>query len=341
MVALLLGFGLLCGQVAAPPVVVAPSPPAGPVRPGDARAAGLGALGPQPARVEVVPEEQIWPETEPRVAARPAPPTGDAPAELEERAGPGPSPDRSVLRPYDDPTRPADADDVDLGDLSGLSGVLEALIRTHLPHEYESRKEWGKTKEVWSGVKVSLDGLRIDSERKRKRVNHGQWNRYRIELARPGERLALSVGDVRESDEHRLQFELSALAPLKVFTQVQQWERGVKLASVSSEAGAIVRFYGRFELGLEFDASKLPPDVILKPVVKEARVELVDLKLRRVSQFEGPFVRLAGDGLEQVVERRLAETNERLPERLNRQIAKKQDKLRLSAADWLAKKLGP
>ncbi len=236
---------------------------------------------------------------------------------------------------------PAESEpDVDLSHVSGLSSVLEALIRAHLPNHYEDKKHWGKTKEVWSGVKVSLDGLRIDSERRLKRVNHGQWKRYRIDLTQPNERLALSVENVHETDAHRLHFDIVTNVPLHVLGEIAQWERGVKLASLSSEADATVRFQTGVDLAIEFDTRKLPPDVILRPTVTEARVQLLTFRLRRLGQFDGPLMKPLGQGLREVLEEKIEDTNANLVAKLNRQIAKKQDKLRLSAADWLERKFG-
>lgn len=243
--------------------------------------------------------------------------------------------EKSGLPPTGEPD-----DDVDLSGVAGLSGVLEALIRAHLPNHYENSKQWGKTKEVWSGVKFSRDGLRIDSQARHKLVNHGQWKRYHIDLTQPNDRLELAVDNVRETDAHQLHFEVTTRVPLHVRGEIAHWERGVKLGSLSSEAEALVHFQVGIDLGVEFDTKKLPPDVILRPVVTDARVQLAAFRLRRVGQFDGPLMKPLGQGLREVLDEKLEDTNANLVAKLNRQIAKKQDKLRLSAADWLAKKFG-
>lgn len=232
------------------------------------------------------------------------------------------------------------ADDPDIGDVSGLSEVLEALIRTHLPNHYQDQKQWGKTKEVWSGVKVSLDGLRIDSERRHKRVNHGNWKRYRIDLRQPNEQLPLEVANVHETETHRLHFDITTTAPVHVWGEVAKWERGVKLGSISGEADAVVRFRGGFDLGIEFDTSKFPPDVVLRPSVTEAKIEMVSFRLQRLSHLDGPLVKHLGEGLRGVLDNKLERTNATLVAKLNHQIAKKRDKLRWSSSDWMQKKLG-
>ena len=45
-------------------------------------------------------------------------------------------------------------------DLRGLSDLVRTVALKSLPRDYENTKEWGSTKEVWAGVKVSQDGLR-------------------------------------------------------------------------------------------------------------------------------------------------------------------------------------
>src|SRR5436190_24072410 len=54
------------------------------------------------------------------------------------------------------------------------------LLRDQLPPQYENWKKWGKTKEVWAGVKVEREGFKIETRRKKKIVNHGSWSMYRI-----------------------------------------------------------------------------------------------------------------------------------------------------------------
>jgi hypothetical protein len=91
-------------------------------------------------------------------------------------------------------------------------------------------------------------------------------------------------------------------------------------------------------VALRLDATKLPPDVRLDPVVHEASLHLDQLKLYRVSDVGGEIAQQLGRGVRQVVERKIADSNEKLADKINRQLAKKKDRLRLSLQDLLASK---
>ena len=57
--------------------------------------------------------------------------------------------------------------------------------------------------------------------------------------------------------------------------------------------------------------------------------------MQRLSKADGPIVREFGDGLEDILRKDLRDKNERLVGKLNRQIEKHQDDLRLSVSDWM------
>ena len=97
----------------------------------------------------------------------------------------------------------------------------------------------------------------------------------------------------------------------------------------------------RCDLGLKLDPTRLPPDVILDPVVREAELRLVDFRLDRVSQVGGSVARELGEQARDLVDRELAKQNARLPEKINRQIGKSRERLRLSAQDLLTSQWGP
>ncbi len=218
-----------------------------------------------------------------------------------------------------------------------LRRLIEGMALKHFPDKYENTKQWGQTKHVFSRLKVSLDGLRVDSERVTREANHGTWKRYRIDLSSAPDALQLKVERAEQTADNKLRVEVDCRAKLVVAGRVAQWERGLLLMSVGGEADAVARLWACCEVGVELDPRRLPPDIVVRPVVTDAKLELVDLRLRKFGYLQGPIAKQLGEGIEEIVQERLADDNRDLAAKLNRQIAKQQDRLRFSPQQWFQK----
>ncbi len=234
-------------------------------------------------------------------------------------------------------TSPASAES-----LQALSGLVNTIVRENLPADFESRDNWGQTTEIWAGVDIRREGLQIKTKRRKKAVNDGTWKLVRVRLVEPEQNLHLEVLGVRPLPAAgRVEVDLAADAQLEVFARLSQWELGVQLISLSANARARTQFRVRFELGMKLDPTKLPPDVILDPLVREAELRLVDFHLDRISQLGGSVARELGEEARGLLDRELNKQSARLPEKINRQIDKRRDRLRLSVQDLLASRWGP
>ncbi len=221
-----------------------------------------------------------------------------------------------------------------------LQDLITAIAREHLPDKFESRDDWGDTTEVWAGLDVRLDGLQVKTKRRKKQVNHGTWKLYRIRLVEPDKYLHVEVQNVHSLPNGRIEFDLLADAKLDVFARLSQWEFGVQLISLSVNAAARTQFRVHCDLGLKLDAGKLPPDVLLDPMVSQAEVRLVDFRVRRISQVGGSLAHELGKQARDLLDKELAKQNEKLSSKINRQIDKNRDKLRLSFQDLLTSQWG-
>lgn len=228
----------------------------------------------------------------------------------------------------------------DAASQGSLPGLITSLIRENLPDQFESRDHWGDTKEIWAGVDVRREGWQIKTKRRKKQVNHGTWKLYRVRVLEPDRHLQIDVRDVRSLPSGRVEFDLLADARLDVFARLAQWELGVQLISLSVNAEARTQFHVRCNLGLKLDPSKLPPDVLLDPQVSQADLRLIDFRVHRISQIGGSVAHELGDQARDLLDEELAKQNEKLPSKLNRQIGKNQDKLRLSVQDLLGSQWG-
>lgn len=207
------------------------------------------------------------------------------------------------------------------------------LVRQELPHKYEKRKNWGHTTRSVSGVSIQLDDGRLKTHRKYRQANDGQWQMYSVKLVDPEENFAVRVANIRQVANGRVQMEITAVANLEVFGRQALWEHGVQLLSISGEADARVRLRATTDVATRLDVTRLPPDIFLSPEVTAAKLEILDFKLRRISDLSGPVVRSLSHSVREALEEKLAKDNTKLVARLNKSIDKKEDKLKLSAAD--------
>jgi hypothetical protein len=204
-----------------------------------------------------------------------------------------------------------------------------------LPDKYEKRKNWGSTERRMTGLSVQLDDGRLKTHRKFSEVNDGRWTRYGVKLADPEEQFDIQVSRIEELEGGRMALDLVAVARLGVFGRQSLWTRGVQIFSLSAEADARVRFTARAEVTTRLDPTVFPPDVHVSPTITKASLEILDFRLRRISRADGPLVRSLSHSVREMLEDKLAEDNDKLVARLNKSIAKEQDKLKLSLAEMM------
>jgi hypothetical protein len=223
---------------------------------------------------------------------------------------------------------------------AGFQEWITALARDHIPTEYEKKRNWGHTTKSFDGVSVRVENGQLRTHRKFREANDGKWQMYRIKLADPNSTFDVRIANLRELPNGRVGMEITAVADLDVFGRQSLWEHGVQLFSLSAEATARVRLWAYAEVATRLDPTRIPPDVILDPEVKAAKLDIPDFRLRRVGELDGPLVRSLSHATREVLEEKLREDNAKLVASLNKQIAKQEKKLRLSLVDVLQSKWG-
>lgn len=230
------------------------------------------------------------------------------------------------------------------GDVNNLASPnvvawLKQLVRENLPESYEDIRKWDKQKEVWDGLDVSLDGLRVKTKRKRKLVNHGTWTRYRLEMVDPAKHLEIQFHKLQVAPDGRVVFDVSVEMLLDVFGRLSQWIRDVQIISVSANADAVCKMTVQGSVEFQMNPLRFPPDIRIKPHVDAARVDVSYFRVRRISQIGGQFAEQLGNGLRSALEHKLEDSNEKLPAKINQQLDKHSDRMLFSAQDWLQSKL--
>ena len=125
---------------------------------------------------------------------------------------------------------------------------ITAVVREHLPHEYEKKKNWGNQAKTMSGLSVRMEDGRLETRRKFKQANDGSWQMYRVTLKNPEEKFDVRIANIRQLPNGNVGIDMTVLASLEVFGRQSLWERGVQLFSISAEADARVKLWAQAEV---------------------------------------------------------------------------------------------
>ena len=214
------------------------------------------------------------------------------------------------------------------------------LVREQLPEQYEKSKNWGHTKKVFAGWHFEQDGLRLETRRRWKDVNDGTWTRYRVTPLEPDKHFSVRVEKIEPITGNKVRVQLAGVSKVHLLGRLAQWESGVQLISLSAEADAQIHVQGTVEIAMQLDPTKFPPDVSLVPTVTAADAQIAKFELQRVSKFDGPLVKSLSDETREMLTAELAERRPKLVSSLNKQLAKKQDKLKFSLSELLKSEWG-
>lgn len=244
------------------------------------------------------------------------------------------------------PPQEPSARGLSMAELSPAFQVLVTqIVRDNLPAEYADTRHWGMTRERWDGLHVHREGWEIHTKRKRKTVNHGTWKRFHLRQIDPQQNVHVHIGPARTLEDGRAAFVVTLDAKVHTTAQIVEWNRGVRLWSVTVEAVADVRLWADLRLATQLDVTRLPPDILLRPEVVDGDLQLQRFEVERISHLDGAVARELGGILERMVRDKIDDKRPSLIAKVNRQIAKHQDELRLSArdavreswADWLGR----
>ena len=204
------------------------------------------------------------------------------------------------------------------------TGVIAGLIEGLIPREYEKSKDWGKTKNITVGVRA--DGIKL--HRRKKPVKHGVWKRYRVNLVDPDEQLSLRIEDVQALGDGRFGFTIRLGAAFDIWARAKIYQYGVHLIAVEAIGDAKVDLKIDCQLGVAMHTSDGRVGFSLDPIVEQARLDIVDFQLERISNAKGPIVRELGEELPRLLKSELH--GPKFVAKLNRAIDKKRDRLEIS-----------
>ena len=244
-------------------------------------------------------------------------------------------------------TQPADRDSVqqqkidakqEINDAKKLDDFLTQLALDSMPVRYVEDKDWGKQKERCDGSKVSFKNGRLLTKRRKKMVNHGTWDRYEVSLVDPENSFSVQLNNFEETDSDRVTFDVIITAKVNVVARQAKWVKGVQLYSISADGSAAVKLAISASLGSRLDVAKFPPDLIFDPRIEDAKIELEDFRIDRVSKAGGEFAQQVTRIVKSKLDKKVAAKEEKLVKKLNAKIEKNRDRLTLSANDAVKSK---
>ena len=235
--------------------------------------------------------------------------------------------------------------EIDLAKARDAVQWLATMAIDKAPRTFHGDKDWGKSRKVWAGVKIRRDGFRLKTNRRYRELEQGRWVRYEVALPAvnadsPAAITIHSVEPVTDeaTGEERWKIVSSVVAPMTFTAQVQRWNLGVKLFSVTVTGHMQVRLRSAMTVGLYPDYSEVPPALQIDPKVEEAHLFLDRFEVDRVSRVGGDVAEGWGEVVQEVlVERLFRKQNENIVAKLNQSIDKERDELRFSLAEWFKK----
>jgi hypothetical protein len=218
-----------------------------------------------------------------------------------------------------------------------VSQVAAHIIAAEIPREYERKKDWGKTKEITTGLHSNGNFFKFDIHREKSEVNHGIWKQYRLTLIDPDKTLDVQIQNLRTLETGRIALTLNIAAKMHGWAQTTVYDRGVHIIGLEAEGDTGVRLSLDAEVGFNplKTNSFLPAGYALDPTVTDARIKLDDFRLTRISDLRGPLAREIGVVLREAVEKELQ--GPKLTARINDSIAKHRDRLQLTPEMLLGK----
>ena len=212
------------------------------------------------------------------------------------------------------------------------------LVQSNLAPTYERKKNWDARKRIYAGIDIDNDGLKIKTHRKYREVRHGKWLRYTIDLKDPNDPRYLKIDVLRatSTEPGRLGLTLQIDTQVDVEAQQQRWNYGLQLYSVTTEATAKLRMTIDATIGFGIDYSRIPPDVLFDPTVNSADIQLLDLEVDKIGILGSDIAEEIGAVAERIIrDEYLPKQRDQLASKLNHQINRRRDKLRISASDWI------
>lgn len=219
---------------------------------------------------------------------------------------------------------------------------LGDLALRNMPRQYKGDKDWGKTKRVWAGVHMRMDGLKLRTHRRHREVKHGRWIRYEVAVLPPPAAQPKIVIETAArqtdtaTDTNRWGIDSTLELPMQFTARVQRWNLGVRAVSMTVTGTMRLNVNVRGTVGFLVDYSEIPPGFAVDPLVQHVDLHLDSFKVQRISDLGGELAQGWGEVIEELLLERLVEKQgDRVKQKINESIEKHRSDLKISMSDWL------
>jgi hypothetical protein len=218
--------------------------------------------------------------------------------------------------------------------LPSWSETLHAVLLTAIPDKYEDLSHWGKTNEIFAGVRIQQRGLHLRFSDRKRTVKHGAWHRYKIELIDPSKTLKLLIDQIQPVGAAAFRFDIRLAAKLRCRADFEHWVLGVKGLNFTVVSEADVRVVAHCQLAIHTErrGGSLLPDLVLDPRVNGVELFLSHLETRRIGEIRGDIAEELGDRSRHYIENLLQAQESRVVKKANEAIEKKRGNLRIPAS---------
>lgn len=213
-----------------------------------------------------------------------------------------------------------------------IRGIALLLI----PPVFDDDDGWGDETRIQSGLNIRFNDGQLQTNRRWKHVNHGNWLQATGKLVDPEERFQLNAARLPDSEKGTQRYEVEVSARLRVTGRQQQWSYGVMLWSISAEAVADVTLHLILDVKSEVVQTDDVTRLRFNPEVTSAETQLTNFSLRRISHLKGTAVQEFGDLFEKLIRKRVGRENKNLATRINTALEKKRERLEIpfDIAGW-------
>ncbi len=235
-----------------------------------------------------------------------------------------------------EPSQPPE--EIDAG--AEIDRLITAWVLESIPHDYADDKKWGTQVDKHTKLRLRRDpGGKLETYREKELVNHGDWSKYTVRLRDPQQALSIQLKNIQARDDGRMGLEIHITANLDIDGRVAKWSRGVQLYSIGAEGNSKVRLVVGCSLATHVDIRRLPPDLVIDPIIESTDIIVDEFRLNHVGKFGGEVAQQVTRATRKLLDEKIAEKEVDLVAKLNKKIVDNKDKLRISTPrlaefDW-------
>lgn len=207
---------------------------------------------------------------------------------------------------------------------------IKGLALILLPPTFTDDDDWGNTKRIQSGLNMKMDGLELKTSRRWKEVNHGLWRRVDATLIDPLKFFDLQIWLLPQTEDKQPRYRISASLRIAVTVRQQQWNRGLKVYSVSSDILTDVSIDTVIDFRSKLVEVETEKRLQVLPHMQSANVRVDRFLIRRISHAKGGAVKEFGGVFERLVQKVVEKKSRKLPHKINSKIEKKADRFQIS-----------